>query len=339
MKKIFKNKMFWLIFSIVFLLFLFWLFKIADHYPRRMELKAKDDFWGLTYSPKFATELGLDWQKVYLDILDDLQVKNIRMPIYWDQIAKTDGEYDFSQYDYIFDQGKSRDVKFIANIGWRLPRWPECHAPSWLNTSDVPMAKDKTIAMLEKVIEHFKDRSEIVAWQIENEPLFDWFGQCPNGDKNFLQKEVDLVKSLDNNRPIVISASGELASWKTEGQISDIFGTTVYRVVWNKWFKYVHYPIPAWYYRLKARLYGIDTSQAIIAELQTEPWVPEGTLANLNYTEYEKSFSVEQFKANLQFAINIDFKQSYMWGVEWWYVQKNKGNSEYWDVAKSIFKN
>ena len=55
--------------------------------------------------------------------------------------------------------------------------------------------------------------------------------------------------------------------------------------------------------------------------------------------EYEKSFSVEQFKANLQFAINVDFKQAYLWGVEWWYVQKNKGNTQYWDLAKSIFKN
>jgi len=303
--------MFWLI---VITLIILWAFKVANHYPRNITLDAKKDFWGLTYSPKFAADLGLNWQEAYLAILDDLQVKNIRIPIYWDQIEKADGEYDFSQYDYIFDQGQERNVKFIANIGWRLPRWPECHAPNWLNTSDTSAAKARTMLMLEKVVEHFKNREEIVAWQVENEPLFDWFGQCPKGDKGFLQSEVNLVKHLDSSRPVIVSASGELASWSYEGKVSDVFATTVYRVVWNKWFKYIHYPIPAWYYTLKAKLYGIDPSQAIIAELQTEPWVPEGTLANLDYTEYEKSFTIDQFKANLQFAINIDFKQAYKIG-------------------------
>jgi len=337
MRKILRNnKMFWILGLI---LFLFWFFKIATHYPRQIDLKAKEDFWGLTYSPKFASQIGLNWQEVYLAILDDLAVKNIRIPIYWDQIESVEGEYDFSQYDYIFDQGKTRNVKFIANIGLRLPRWPECHAPSWLDKSDRNLSKRKTITMLNKAVEHFKGREEIVAWQVENEPLFDWFGQCPKGDKEFLKKEIDFVKSLDDSRPIIISASGELASWEEEGKIADIFGTTVYRVVWNKWFKYIHYPIPAWYYRLKARFYGIDTNRAIIAELQTEPWVPEGTLENLDFTEYDKSFSLAQFKANLQFAINVDFKQTYLWGVEWWYVQKNKGNPQYWDLARSVFKN
>lgn len=328
--------MFWIIFIILILV---WLFKFADHYPRNIDLKAKENFWGLTYSPKFAEQLGLDWQETYLAILDDLQIKNIRIPIYWDQIAKSEGEYDFSKYDYIFDEGKQRNVKFIANIGWRLPRWPECHAPDWVNQSDVSATKARTLTMLTKVIEHFKDREEIIYWQVENEPLLNSFGECPKGDKEFLQREIDLVRSLDDSRQIIISASGELASWRTEGQKSDIFGTTVYRVVWNSIFKYIKYPIPAWFYRVKAWFYGIDKNKAIIAELQAEPWVPEGTLANLHFKEYDKSFSLEQLKANLQFAINIDFRQAYLWGAEWWYLQKNKGNSEYWDIIRSVSRN
>lgn len=336
MIKIFRKKIFWIL---IILLLILGLFKIPSYHPRKIDLEAKEDFWGLTYSPKFATEIGLDWEETYSAIIDDLEVKNLRIPIYWDQIETTKGEYDFSKYDYIFDEGAQRNIDFIANIGWRLPRWPECHAPDWVDQSDLLATKARTINMLEKVVAHFKDRPEIVAWQIENEPLLDWFGECPKGDREFLQNEIDYVKSLDDSRPIVISASGELSSWKQESRMSDIFGTTMYRVVWNPIFKYIRYPIPAWYYQSKAWFYDIDTNKAIVAELQAEPWVPKGTLANLGFNEYDKSFSLEQFKANMQFAINVDFKQTYLWGVEWWYLQKQSGYPEYWDEAKAVFRN
>jgi hypothetical protein len=334
--QILKTKRFWFL---AFLVFLFWIFKIPNYNFSNIALDAKEDFWGVTYSPKFATEMGLDWQETYGAIIDDLQVKNIRIPIYWDQIEAVEGEYDFAKYDYIFDEGAKRNVKFIANIGWRLPRWPECHAPDWVDQSDLSATKARTIGMLEKAVVHFKDREEIVAWQVENEPLFDWFGICPKGDKEFLQNEIDFVKKLDASRPIIISASGELSSWRQEGNMSDIFGTTMYRVVWNPILRYIRYPIPVWYYQAKARFFGIDANRTIVSELQAEPWVPRGTLADIEFDEFEKSFSVDQFRANMQFAIDVDFKQTYMWGVEWWYLQKQTGKAEYWDVARAIFRN
>ncbi|MBU1203232.1 hypothetical protein KKH39_04300 [Patescibacteria group bacterium] len=336
MKKIKIKKRYWI--PLVIILILLWSFKIDSHYPTKIDLEAKENYWGLTYSPKFATELGLDWKEVYVEVLDDLEVKNIRIPIYWDQIEKEEGVFVFDDYDYIFDEGAKRNVKFIANIGWRLPRWPECHNPVWLNNDEINDIKGQTLLLLERLVNRYKDRPEIVAWQVENEPLLDWFGKCPKGDKQFLKQEIELVKSLDD-RPIIISASGELSSWRQEGQLADIFATTMYRVVWNPWFRYVRYPIPDWFYGFKADLFGINKHSSIISELQTEPWVPNGTLADLDFKEYNKSFSVEQFEANLQFAINTDFRQAYLWGVEWWYVQKEKGHSEYWYLARSLFRN
>jgi hypothetical protein len=47
--------------------------------------------------------------------------------------------------------------------------------------------------------------------------------------------------------------------------------------------------------------------------------------------------SVEQFKANLQLAINLDFNRTYVWGAEWWYWQKKYGNPEYWRIAEGLF--
>ena len=334
MKKVFKKKIFWFLIVAIFLL---WLFKIEKHYPNKIDLVAKEDFWGLTYSPKFARDLGLDSQELYLAVIDDLGAKNIRIPIYWDQVEMSEGQFDFSQYDYIFDEGAKRDVKFIANIGWRLPRWPECHNPNWIDKNDSEKIESRIIFLLKQIVTRYQNRPEIVAWQIENEPLFDWFGECPKGNKEFLEKEVALVKNLDDSRPILISASGELSTWRQGAKMADILGTTMYRVVWNPWFRYVRYPIPDWYYQVKLYFNGLRRDEAIISELQAEPWVPNGTLADLEFDEYYKSFSLDQFKANLQFAINVDFKQTYLWGVEWWYYMKVVNNHpEFWSEIKNL---
>lgn len=191
--------------------------------------------------------------------------------------------------------------------------------------------------MLQNVVNRYKYRPEIVAWQVENEPLLNTFGECPEGDLEFLKKEVELVKSLDD-KPVIISASGELSTWRHEADLADIFGTTMYRVVWNWWFGYFRYPLPAWFYQDKAWLNDLNRDQVIISELQAEPWVPYGSLKDMAFEDYSKSFTMEQFRANLQFAINTDFKQAYLWGTEWWYVQYKNGNSAYWDLARDIFK-
>ncbi|MCD4705269.1 hypothetical protein K8R66_04305, partial [bacterium] len=133
-----------------------WYFKFSKHYPQEINLSsAKDNYWGVTFSRKFCDELDLDWKETYLAILDDLQVKNIRIPIYWDDIEIQDDVFDFTDYDYIFDEGAKRGVKFIANIGWRLPRWPECHSPEWIKDLEVSEIKEKTIEMIKPVVKHF----------------------------------------------------------------------------------------------------------------------------------------------------------------------------------------
>ena len=53
--------------------------------------------------------------------------------------------------------------------------------------------------------------------------------------------------------------------------------------------------------------------------------------------EMAESMNIDQFKANIQFAINVDFAQTYLWGVEWWYWQYKNGNPEYWEIAKGLF--
>ena len=327
---------FWPMLIIFILLIALYFFKWASNYPLNKDLKHAPDFFGVTFSTKFCSELGLDWKEVYLATIDDLKVREIRLPIYWDQIEKEKDVYDFSDYDYIIREGAKRNVKFIVNIGWRLPRWPECHAPSWATNKSLSDTQTRTIVMLEKVIEHYKDNPAIVAWQLENEPFFDAFGVCPPSDEEFFKRELNMVKKLDT-RPVMVSATGEMSMWKKEAKYGDLFGSTVYRVVWGKYTSYIRYPIPSWFYNFKAYLAGIKPGNRYIVELQAEPWVPNGNMIYLPKKEADKSFNVNQFRANLQYAININFKKTYLWGVEWWYYQYKNDDQSYWELARTLF--
>jgi hypothetical protein len=327
----------WHALVVLFLLLFLYFFKIATNYPWQQDLKYKPGFFGVTFSTKFCSELGLDWRETYLAIIDDLQVKEIRLPIYWDQIEKESGVYDFSDYDYIIQEGAKRNVKFIANVGWRLPRWPECHAPEWAVQKSLATTQAKAIKTLGVVVDHYKNENSIVAWQLENEPFFDAFGVCPSSDENFFKRELDLLKSKDS-RPVMVSATGELSWWTKEAKYGDLFGSTVYRVVWGQYTGYFRYPIPAWFYRFKAYLAGIKPENRYVIELQAEPWVPNGRMIYLSAEEANKSFNLDQFKANLQYAININFHRTYLWGVEWWYYQYKNGDKGYWELARTLFK-
>ena len=64
--------------------------------------------------------------------------------------------------------------------------------------------------------------------------------------------------------------------------------------------------------------------------------MPNGKIIYLSPQEEKKSFSIEQFRANL-YAIDTKFSKSYLWGVEWWYHKHLNGDSRYWDLAKTIF--
>ncbi|MFA5886845.1 MAG: cellulase family glycosylhydrolase [Patescibacteria group bacterium] len=328
---------FWPITGFIFFILLIYFFKLASNYPLAQDLKHRSDFFGVTFSTKFCSEIGLDWKEVYSAILDDLQVKEIRLPIYWDEIEKVRDNYDFSQYDYIIREGAKRNVRFIVNIGWRLPRWPECHAPQWAQKKSLAATQARALSMLGQVVSHYKNEAAIISWQLENEPFFDAFGVCPAGDEDFFKREFDLVKQLDS-RPIIVSATGELSYWRQEAKYADIFGSTVYRVVWSSKLGYLRYPIPAWFYQFKAYLAGIKPDKRLVIELQAEPWVPNGNIIYLSPAEIKKSFSLSQFKANLQYAININFQKTYLWGVEWWYYQYKNGDKSYWELARGIFK-
>ncbi len=310
---------------------------------------AKEISWGIHFSEKHAQAFGMDWKKVYLSLLDDLKISDLRLPAYWDLGEPSDDRYNFTDLDWQLERAKERGVPVLLVIGMKLPRWPECYEPSWASGLDKEKKQEKLLEWLKKLILRYKDDQTIWAWQIENEPFFR-FGECPAEDKEFLKREIKLVRDLDD-RPVVITDSGEWSFWLTTAGIADIPGATMYRRVWfsfpgffktiffNKWNGfYIRYPFPPRFYRAKADLINkIFGKETIITELQAEPWGPV-LLYNLPVEEQKRTMDLEKFKKVIEFAEKSGFSRFYLWGGEWWYWMKTVQNDpRIWEEAKKLW--
>ncbi|OGY89367.1 MAG: hypothetical protein A2927_02120 [Candidatus Komeilibacteria bacterium RIFCSPLOWO2_01_FULL_45_10] len=307
-----------------------WLYRADFGQGRKIE-------FGVTFSQKYATELKLDWQKVFISFLDDLQVKKFRLVAYWDLIEKEEGNYDFSALDFQLGEIEKRGGQVILAIGQRVPRWPECHWPDWTRNQSEPQRQARLLNLMQAAVEHFKRHQSIAAWQVENEPFLKVFGQCPKIDKDFYQREIDLVKSLDG-RPVVVTESGELSGWLRGAVFGDWLGTSLYRITWNQFFGYFSYPLPPAHYYLKSRLVGwlAGNRQIFISEMQAEPWLGR-PMTETPLAEQYHSMNLEKFRKNIEYASQTGLSPIYLWGAEWWYWLKEQGNDSIWQAAKEIW--
>lgn len=320
------------------LIFLSLIFIFSNKIYERINL-SKPVTWGVSYSPSYAASLGLDPVTTYEEILDQLGPKRVRLNTYWNEIEPVKDKFDFSQVDHYVDLAQKRQIEAVLVVGLKQPRWPECRTPGWLNIKDTDLLRERQFKMLQTVINHFDSNPAVAAWQLENEPVFS-FGVCPQRGGQFLQEEVKLMRTL-TKKPIILTDSGELSTWRGSMAMSDYFGTTLYRTVDVPWIGQWPYPLKPWFYRLKGvlvnKLFAPNNQKLIISELQAEPWV-DRFIAEIPVSQQQQNFSLRQFQNNVEFAKRVGFDEIYLWGVEWWYFMKVQGYSEYWEYARGLFR-
>lgn len=330
------SKVFLWIIGMILGLFLFLL--IYSNLPAK---KVQNDARiGVTFSYIYAEQIGLDWKETYLAMLDDLKIKHIRVPVYWDRVEKSKGEYDFSAIDWQIEQAQERDAEIILVVGQKVPRWPECYVPKWVGEDPSNLnhekLKEELLAFQKVVIERYKDKSVVKKWQIENEPFLD-FGICSKVDEKLVDAEIAQARSLDS-RPIIITDSGELSLWIKAASRADIFGTTMYREVYSENVGHWRYPIGPNFFKLKQWVIKnfADQKNAIVIELQGEPWVKGWTVDQPLDVQLE-SMNAGRLMDNVEFARKTGMKEIYVWGVEWWYWMKTKqDNSTLWEAARGL---
>ena len=301
--------------------------------------KNTEQIYGVSFNAEYAAYLGLEPLAVFNSLLDDSGFRYVRISAQWEEIEKTPGVYDFSFLNTLMDEAAKRNAKVTLVVGQKIPRWPECHAPAWAGKLSDNEYRAAIKRFVRTTVDQYKDHPALEIWQVENEPLLK-FGECRFFGQDMLAAEIKLVKEMDPKHKIMITDSGELSSWRNTAKAGDLFGTTMYRVVWHKRFGYFTYDwLSPLFYRMKLWLTGQKKENAYISELQTEPWIPDHDVKVLDLAEQYKSMTVDRFQKNVDYAQRVGFPRAYLWGAEWWYWMKDaKGVSDFVDYAKTLKK-
>ncbi|MBI2278624.1 MAG: hypothetical protein HYU81_01010 [Candidatus Brennerbacteria bacterium] len=330
MKKI-RNVVFWCFAALIVLYGISWIPTFEN----------ADTTWGITFSQYYAMEeLGLRWRDAYLAILDELKPRKLRLVAYWQYLEPKPNAFESADLDWQMAEAEKRGIPTTIAVGYRVPRWPECHWPEWVRRETSDTFRAEVMQYLAWVVEHYQNAPNLERWQVENEPLFSFFGVCPPPDSSFLDEEIALVKTLDPSRPLMLTDSGEFSTWRKVAGRAEIIGTTLYRTAWNQYTGWwTHLWPPSWYaFRAWLAEKFSGTQKVVIAELQAEPWAAGNTsIVTVPFREQTERFDVNEFERTLVFARATGLSEIYLWGTEWWYWRKTNGDSSFWDVAKKTF--
>jgi hypothetical protein len=330
-KKLLKNKIFYgvIFFIVVFLLVWFW--------PQE---KLKPDY-GVTFSAKYARELGLNPKETLQAIFIDLGVKKVRLVAYWDDIQDADGHLNYQDLDWQIAMAEKYQAEVILAVGKRVPRWPECHIPTWALQLDKEKQDEALLKFVRETVVRYKDKNVVKVWQIENEPFLGSYAKqyCGQLDKNILDKEIALVKENDFNTPVLITDSGELSLWNAAYSRGDQFGSTFYVYVANQVFDDVRSVMSHNSYRYKLDLMSLfhGKKPSYLIEISIEPWLTK-PIIQTSFAEQLKKMNISRAKTILDIASQTGFTEQYLWGAEWWYYLKLNGYPELWDYIKNIKK-
>ena len=319
---------------------------VGIYFNLPVENKVEKPNLGVTFSLRYSEDIGLNWRENYIAMLDDLKVRKIRIPIYWDRVEAERDVYDFSDIDWQLDEAEKREAEIILVVGQKVPRWPECFIPKWIgeNMDEVRenenLKDEQILEFVGDVVRRYKDREVVKYWQVENEPFLN-FGDCPRPTvgAEMLDKEIEVVRSIDSEREIIVTDSGELSTWIPAAKRADVFGTTMYRNIYKEGWGYYVYPIGPRFFLMKKFIIEklANQEEAIVIELQGEPWVA-GWTTNQPLEEQFKSMTAEKLRNNIIYAQESGFDTIYIWGVEWWYWLKiHKDFPEVWNMMKEMF--
>lgn len=321
---------------IILILFVIFFFVLS------FEDKPEEIKYGMSFNVPYAQELGLDWKQVYIESLDDLGIKRLRLAAHWPLIEPQKDKYNFEELDFEIKEAEKRGVEIILAIGRRLPRWPECHIPAWAIEMSDQEWQTEISEYLKIVINRYKDYKNIKYWQVENEPYLEVFAyeHCGGLDRKFLKEEISLVKQLDPSRPVLVTDSGNLGTWFGAYKNGDVFGTSVYLYFWNPELGKFKSRLPASFYRAKANLMQLlfGKKETFLIELSAEPWLTE-PLNQASIEDQLERMNLEKIEDIIEYAKKTRLEKQYLWGVEWWYWMRENGYPEFWNWAREFYKN
>lgn len=294
--------------------------------------------FGVTLSVKACRSYQIDFEEVLKWLLSQ-GWRRFRLMSYWNEYEKTPGSIDLTELDRHISIIAKAGSEVTLCLGARQPRWPESHWPDWAWNLPTGERNSRLLDYIEHVVNHYKKSPAIVSWQLENEALNRGFGEHGDFDRQRLVAEFNLVKKLDNTRPVIMTTSNTWGIPMRKPR-ADLYGYTYYTIQVDKG-RYRSTGLPKWWYRIRSWLILILTGHhSFIHELQAEPWGPK-PVEHMSIAEQSESMDAKRLTHNIKLAKSTGLYPIDLWGAEWWYWRSVKQGDEsiYNAVAKTINSN
>jgi hypothetical protein len=342
----------------------------------------------LLVAPRHGTQLGISFRPLQtvafgLDVRATLRAllaypfQLIRLGAYWNQIEPEPGVFDTEQLDWQMDAAEQAGKQVILCVGpLKTFGYPEFFVPSHYLRHPFPEGKlvkpsaypgllEAATAAITRLVERYRQRSCIAAWQLEHEAV-DPLGVEHSWrlDASFVAQEAAALRKADPTRPLMMN--GYLPAsmlvrlsqgWSTRDQgdslavaqrLADMIGIDYYPrnalVTLGSQTLYLDGSQNAWQQRRRQQLLawaGAHGKSLLIAEGQAEPWESVTTPPN---PRQRGLFSClpEHVISNYNSCLEGDGQTALyaylFWGAEYWIVRQQGGDSSYLQAFERILE-
>jgi hypothetical protein len=324
---------------------------------------------GISFRPLQAAALGLDPDAALRELLA-YPFQLVRLSAYWDRLEPGPGDFRPGDLDRQLDAAEQAGKQVIMCLGAvKAFGYPEFFVPAHqlgqpLREGSLVRPAERqdllagAIAFLHRVVERYRQRDCIIAWQVEHEAV-DPLGMEHSWRlaEAFVRSEVAAVRAADPGRPVMMN--GFLATstpvalqqwWRTKDQgdslavarrLADIVGIDFYPrhalASAGPLSLYLDGSRTPWQQRRRERL--LDGAAAagrrlMIAEGQAEPWeavtTPPSPAGRAMY-----SCRPEDLIANYSQAMRWSAGKAFVldgylfWGAEYWLLRSRGGDPSY----------
>jgi hypothetical protein len=323
---------------------------------------------GISFRPLQAKAFGLDGRAALRELLA-YPFQLIRLGAYWNQIEPEPGAFHTGELDWQIEAAEQAGKQIILCLGpLKTFGYPEFFVPAHqlrqpfpehtlIKPSAYPSLLSSATAFIARLVEHYRDRKSIVAWQLEHEAV------DPLGIEHswrlaaaFVEQEAAALRKADPTRPLMMNGFLPTSlpvrlnqGWQTRDQgdslavaqrLADMVGIDYYPrnalVSVAGRTLYLDGSRSPWVQEQRKQLLAWANSngrQLLVTEGQAEPWETVTTPPNPAgrgmfsclpehvITNYNAWLAGQEGQARLYAYL--------FWGAEYWMLRKQSADSSY----------
>lgn len=351
---------------------------LTDAWQRLPIVACHSTLLGISFRSPQVDVLRLD-ARATLQTLLTYPFQLIRLGAYWNRMETEPGAFETGELDWQIDAAERAGKQIIVCVGpLKTFSYPEFFVPTHhlrqpfpehtlIKPPAYPFLLAASIEFITRLVERYKHRQSIVAWQLEHEAV------DPLGVEHswrlaeaFVAEEAEALRKADPGRPIMLN--GFLPTslpvyfsqwWRTRDQgdslavaqrLADIVGIDYYPrhalVSVGSKTLYLDGSKSLWQQRRLKQLFTWTRAHGqklMVAEGQAEPWETVTTPPNPN-RQGMYSCLPEQIITNYNTCMSwsgsdISLYAYLFWGAEYWILRQQCADSSYMQAFARILEN